>query len=145
MPNRKKISIFLTALLVTMVVSGCSTNNDRDYYNNYDSDRVTTLFLVDEQGFTYGGIPYKCDSMTRWRKTKSNGEFTFIQPDRCTFDFNGLDGVYGDSYDDVVRIVDYAYSGKGDIPYDCKDFGASSTYSDGSFSYNSDDECTFQL
>ena len=140
----KRIIVFFTTIMAVFVLSGCNLNDD-DYYDGYDRQNVTTLFLVDDQGFTYGGIPYKCDSMSSWRTTKNNGEFTFIQPDTCTFNFNGLNGVYGDGADEVVRIVDYTYQGKGGIPYECHDFGVSSTYGDGSFSYNENDECTFRL
>ena len=141
----KKLMLLLTVMLTVFVVNGCSTYHDDDYYSDYDSDRVTTLFLEDEQGFSYGGIPYKCDSMTRWSTTKRNGEFTFIEPDTCTFNLNGLEGVFGDSLDEVVRIVDYTHEGKGNIPYECSSFGASSTYSDGSFNYDENDQCTFHL
>ena len=140
----KRIIVFFTTIMAVFVLSGCNLNDD-DYYDGYDRQNVTTLFLVDDQGFTYRGIPYKCDSMISWSTTKNNGEFTFIQPDTCTFNFNGLNGVYGDGADEVVRIVDYTYQGKGDIPYECHDFGVSSTYGDGSFSYNENDECIFRL
>jgi len=141
----KRISIFLVSLLASMFISGCNSGNTSSNKSTNDSVNETTLFLEDEEGFSYGGIPYKCTSMSHWSKTKANGEFTFVQPDTCTFNFNGLKGLYEDEYDDVVRIVDYTHNGKGDISYDCRDFGASSTYDDGSFSYNEDDECTFQL
>ena len=144
--NLKKIILITLVSVAIISLSGCSTDEYDEYKSSYDNQyRVTTLFLVDEQGFTYGGIPYKCDSMRDWRTTRNNGEFTFIQPDTCTFNFNGLNGVYGDGADEVVRIVDYNYQGKGGIPYVCSDFGASSTYEDGSFSYDVNDECTFQL
>ena len=139
----KKLILFVSLIFMSILLSGCGSSSDNQY--DYENDKRTTLFLVDDKGFTYGGIPYKCDSMTHWSKTKSNGEFTFVQPDTCIFNFNGLRGLYGDGYDDVVLIVDYTYSGKGNIPYTCQDFGASSTYSDGSFSYNENDECTFYL
>jgi len=137
--------IFLTLGVVALLLSGCSGDRDNRYVEGYDEEKLTTLFLVDEEGFSYAEIPYKCDSMRRWSQTKNNGEFTFVQPDSCEFDFNGLDGVFGDRFDEVVRIVDYTYSGKGDIPYECSLFGVSSTYSDGSFDYDADDVCTFRL
>ena len=140
----KRIIVFFTTVMAVFILSGCNLNDD-NYYNGYDRQNVTTLFLIDDQGFTYGGIPYKCDSMSSWRTTRSNGEFTFVQPDTCTFNLNGLNGVYGDGADEVVRIVDYTYQGKGGIPYECGNFGASSTYEDGSFSYDINDECTFRL
>lgn len=146
----KKSIMFLTAIVSAVVLSGCGSSIDhRDYYpvdySNYDGSNLTTLFLTDERGYAYGGIPYKCDSMYEWSRTAPNGEFSFIVPDTCEFDFYGLDGVYGDEFDDVVRIVDYRDDGKGGIPYECTSFGVSSTYSDGSFEYDQDDICSFYL
>jgi len=137
----KKLLILFTTLMALLSLNGCNgTYDHRD-----DGFGLTTLFLVDERGFSYANVPYKCDSMRRWSRTANNGEFSFEEPDLCEFDFNGLDGVYGDSFDDIVRIVDYTDDGKGGIPYDCSSFGASSTYSDGSFEYNQDDVCVFHL
>ena len=81
--------------------------------------------------------------MSRWNKTAPNGEFSFIQPDSCEFNFHGLDGIYGDGGDDIVRIVDYKNNAKRDIPYKCRLFGASSTYNNGTFDYDQDDRCVF--
>lgn len=149
----KKILLWLSGALMVLVLNGCNGSiHHNDYvqddyvdYSNYDSTHLTTLFLVDERGFAYADIPYKCDSMKRWSKTAPNGEFSFVEPDTCTFDFNGLDGVYGDSFDDVVRITDNRNDGKGGIPYECSSFGVSSTYGDGSFDYDEDDICSFYL
>ncbi|HFQ60797.1 MAG TPA: hypothetical protein ENK39_00675 [Epsilonproteobacteria bacterium] len=142
---RKKIILFMTASIAVLALNGCGGTVYDDYYNDYVGDNLTTLFLVDEQGFAYADIPYKCDSMTRWSHTAPNGEFSFIVPDTCEFDFNGLNGVFGDSLDDIVRIVDDRNSGKGGIEYGCESFGISSTFTDGSFDYDQDDVCSFYL
>lgn len=136
----KKIIFTVLATATIFGLSGCGGSS-----NHHHNDELVTLFLVDDNGYSYGGIPYKCDSMTQWETTLNNGEFTFLPPDNCLFNFDGLDGVYGDSFDDVVRIVDYSNDGKGGIPYECALFGASSTYGDGSFDYNVDDACVFYL
>jgi len=135
----------ITALIVAVVaVFGLSACGGSDSY--YDED-VTTLFLVDEAGFSYGGIPYRCDSMRGWDETRPNGEFTFIEPDSCEFDFTGLEGDYNvnPAVDDIVRITDDLNRGKGGIPYECSSFGASTTFGDGSFYYDIDDRCIFHL
>ena len=142
----KKTLLWISIIITVIAFNGCS--NNRDYntnYDKYDSSNLTTLFLVDDQGYAYADIPYKCDSMINWSRTATNGEFSFVDPDNCEFDFDGLKGIYGDSFDDIVRIVDYTNDGKGGIPYDCASFGASSTYGDGSFDYDEDDVCTFYL
>lgn len=135
----KKIVMLLVSVIAIVGLSGC--NSGYDYYD----DELTTLFLVDEAGNSYAGVPYKCDSMNEWSQTAPNGEFSFIVPDTCTFDFEGYNGVYGDEFDEVVRIVDYTNDGKGRIPYECTSFGVSSTYTDGSFDYDKDDVCSFYL
>lgn len=146
-----KIIILIASVAVVFGLSGCGSSSidHRGNYpvdvTNYDGNRLTTLFLVDERGYAYADIPYKCDSMYAWDRTAPNGEFSFIEPDTCEFDFYGLDGVYGDRDDDIVRIVDYRDGGKGGIEYDCSSFGVSSTYSDGSFDYDQDDQCVFYL
>jgi len=138
----KKYLIAVLSIVAILGLSGCGGGSNNDH-----PDNLTTLFLVDEQGFSYGGIPYKCDSMRDWSVTASNGEFTFFPPDNCEFDFLGLDGdLFGDPLvDDIVRIVDFTDDGKGGIPYECTSFGASSTYNDGSFNYDIDDRCVFYL
>ncbi len=135
----KKIIFLIFSAIAIFGLSGCGSG---DVY--YD-DGLTTLFLVDDRGFSYAGIPYKCDSMTHWSKTAPNGEFSFVEPDTCEFDFLGLEGDYNIDplVDDIVRIVDFTNDGKGGIPYECESFGASSTFSDGSFFYDIDDQCVF--
>ena len=140
----KKITILITTLVALLALNGCQNGGYYDHRDN-NPDNLTTLFLVDEQGSSYGNVPYKCDSMRQWSQTEPNGEFSFIEPESCEFDFNGLDGLYGDNYDNIVRIVDYSDDGKGGIPYECSLFGASSTFTDGSFEYNENDVCTFHL
>ena len=142
----KKLIGLVFAGVAVFVLSGCGGSNnyyDDDYYEPVDN--LTTLFLIDQDGFSLGGIPYICDSMYDWELTKPNGEFTFDPPDNCIFDFIGLEGnYYDDPYvDDIIYIVDDLDYGKGGIPYDCYSFGAGTTYGDGSFDYDIDDECVF--
>lgn len=132
--------ILILSIVAVFGFSGCGSSND-----NHHEEELVTLFLVDELGFSYGGIPYKCDSMREWETTLPNGEFTFLPPDNCVFDFYGYNGVYNDRFDDIIRIVDYTNSGKGDIPYECTSFGVGSTYFDGSFEYDANDACVFYL
>ena len=138
----KKIIAFLIASVAVFALSGCGGGGSSDAPSN-----ATTLFLVDDQGFSYGGIPYKCDSMIDWSVTAPNGEFTFFPPDNCEFDFTGLNGDYNvnPAVDDIVRITDDLNRGKGNIPYECASFGASTTFGDGSFYYDIDDQCVFYL
>ena len=137
----KKYVLLVASVVAVIGLSGCGGSS------NDGSNNLTTLFLVDDQGFSYGGIPYKCDSMSNWSQTRPNGEFSFYPPDNCVFDFYGLNGDYDVNpiVDDVVRIVDYAYDGKGGIPYECTSFGVGSTFGDGSFYYDIDDSCVFYL
>jgi len=137
----KKYLILVFSMVAVFGLSGCGSSD------NTPPSNLTTLFLVDDRGFSYGGIPYKCDSMRDWEFTLPNGEFTFLPPDNCEFDFLGLEGDYfGDPIvDDIVRIVDFTNDGKGGIPYDCASFGGSTTFNDGSFEYDIDDICTFYL
>ena len=141
----KKIILNMIIFVAIFMLNGCGGFGYDNDYNNYADDDFVTLFLVDEQGFSYADVPYKCDSMAYWSHTARDGEFSFFLLDTCKFDFNGLNGVFGDSMDDVVRIVDDRNSGKGGIGYGCESFGISSTYSDGSFDYDEDDICTFYL
>ena len=139
----KKLIGLVLAGVAVFALSGCGGGDD--YY-----DDAVTLFLVDERGFSYGGIPYTCEGVNGvWSgRTLANGEFTFYPREYCEFDFYGLDGDYdiGPDVDDIVRIVDYLDYGKGGIPYECSSFNVGNinyTYSDGSFEYDIDDECVF--
>lgn len=138
----KKLMMWILSGVSVIALSGCGGGGD-DYYQ----DDLTTLFLVDDQGFAYADIPYICDSMADWDTTLANGEFSFYPGEDCIFDFTGLEGNYfNDPFvDDIVYIVDYLDDGKGGIPYECTSFGVGTTYSDGSFDYDIDDQCVFYL
>jgi len=138
---KKKIMALIFSAVAVFGLSACGSGGS-DAPSN-----LTTLFLVDEAGFSYGGIPYKCDSMRDWSVTAPNGEFSFLPPDNCEFDFIGLEGDYNvnPAVDDIVRITDDLNRGKGNIPYECTSFGASTTFGDGSFYYDIDDRCVFYL
>ncbi len=143
----KKVLGLLVSVVAVFALSGCGGGGGSDYYVDPVDPALTTLFLIDQDGNSYAGIPYLCDSMYDWEYTKANGEFTFSPPDNCEFDFTGLVGNYNDDpyIDDIVYIVDDLDNPKPNIPYECSYFGASSTYSDGSFDYDADDRCTFYL
>ena len=142
----KKHIALVFSIIAVLGLSGCGSSGGGGG-GDYVPNNLTTLLLVDHAGNSYGGIPYKCDSMINWELTAPNGEFSFLPPDNCVFDFDGLLGSYfGDPYyDDIVRIVDIGHNGKGGIPYDCASFGAGSTYNDGSFEYDIYDQCVFYL
>ncbi len=145
---KKKLMALVFAVAAVFGLSGCGGGGDSVIVDGGGSTpNETTLFLVDEVGNSYGDIPYKCDSMRDWKLTLPNGEFTFLPPDNCQFDFTGLNGDNGHGFidDDIVRIVDDLDSGKGSVPYECNSFGASTTFGDGSFYYDIDDQCTFYL
>jgi len=142
----QKILILLSSAFLIFGLNACGDPVEEELY---------TLFLVDEKGFSYGGIPYKCDSMRTWERTASNGEFSFYLDESCRFDFLGLNGNYNDGsvFDEIIRIVDYAENGKGGIDYACIAFSGTTYYGDeffapyhdGSFEYNADDQCRFYL
>jgi hypothetical protein len=141
----QKILAILGVAVLALGLNGCNGSSDGS---------LTTLFLVDDQGFSYAGIPYRCDSMRTWERTASNGEFSFYLNESCRFDFLGLNGNLNNSvFDEIIRIVDYRDNGKGGIAYDCLSFSGStyygdeffSPYRDGSFEYDADDQCTFYL
>ncbi|SFV65477.1 hypothetical protein MNB_SV-3-124 [hydrothermal vent metagenome] len=135
--------IIFAAFVAVWVLSGCGVS----VHVEDDSKNQTTLFLVDEEGFSYGDIPYKCDSMSKWSKTASNGAFTFFPPDNCQFDFRGLDGNYDNDpeSDEIIRITDDLDKGVEGISYECTSSGTGKTLDDGSFYYDMDDECLFYL
>lgn len=145
----KKLMSLIFSGVAALVLSGCGGSGD-----SYYDDGLTTLFLVDDQGYAYAGVPYICDSMNTWEVTAPNGEFSFYPPEECTFDFYGLNGTDPDDIfiDEVIYIVDYTDAGKNDIPYECSSFNAGNinyTYDDGiwdgSFDYDVDDACVFYL
>jgi hypothetical protein len=141
----KKITMFFFISFSLWGLNGCGTESTEN--SNGNNNNLVTLFLVDENGNSYGRIPYICDSMTEKEYTLSNGEFTFLPPDDCEFDFFGLEGTSEDDtlFDDIVRIVDSNDNGKNNIDYDCNSFGVGATYTDGRFHYDIDDACVFYL
>jgi hypothetical protein len=141
----KKYIAWSVVVVALFGFNGCGSSSSSS--GSIGDTDLVTLFLVDEQGYSYGGVPYLCDSMSDWELTQANGEFTFLPPDNCEFDFTGFDGNYNNDpyFDDIVRIVDYADEGKNGIPYSCESFTGSSTYADGRFDYDIDDSCLFYL
>ena len=149
----KKIIGFALASAAVFALSGCGGSYDAGYDDGYDDgfydgtrvveDGMTTLFLIDINGFSAGGVPYTCiDSegyVTDDYMTAPNGEFTFYPGERCTFDLLG----FGGTPDDPLFIEDDIGYGKGDIPYACDGGDAGLTYPDGGFEYFPDDICTF--
>jgi hypothetical protein len=139
----KKLMGLLVAGVAVVALSGCGGGGSTSV-----NDGLTTLFLVDENDNAYAEIPYKCYDqgvLTYSDSTLYNGEFSFYPGEDCEFDFLGYDGVYGDQFDDIIRIVDYTDAGKEGIDYDCASFGVGTTYIDGSFDYDIDDQCIFYL
>ena len=145
----KRIGL-IVAVVAVLGLSGCGSSG------NNNNDGLTTLFLVDEFGSPYEGIPYICDSMRDWETTLPSGEFTFLPPDNCEFDFYGYFGTdpndYTVPYSEFIYIVDDIDQGKNDIPYECSNFNIGNinyTYDDGiydgSFDYDADDSCVFYL
>jgi len=151
---KKLMSLFVAGIAV-LALSGCGGGGGGDDYYPPDPN-LTTLFLVDEYGDPYVGIPYLCDSMLDWELTRSNGEFTFSPPDNCEFDFYGFFGTdpndFTVPYNEFIYIVDIADEGKNNIPYECSRFNVGNiNYTqydgiyDGSFEYDADDSCVFYL
>ncbi len=131
-----------------IILNGCGGGS-----SNYN-DGLTTLFLVDDQGFAYADIPYQCDSMANPSVTAYNGEFSFYPGENCTFDFDGLYGTDPDDltvpYNEYIYIVDDLDNGKNGIDYQCLYFNSgnlNSTYNDGiwdgSFDYDADEPAYF--
>ena len=148
----KKVMMFLASLGVVVGLNGCGGGGgDSGGYVPPPVDNLTTLFLVDENGASYSGIPYICDSMSVTGYTGLDGAFTFIPKEDCTFDFTGLNGTDpNDPYvDNLVYIVDDLDNGKNGIGYQCEYFGVGTTYYDGiwdgAFDYDADDACVFYL
>jgi len=142
----KKIVQGMVFVIALVTLNNCGSVREEQVDNaNYKRQHLTTWLLVDELGYAYAEVPYKCDSMYQWRTTAVNGAFSFVQADQCEFDFDGLNGRYGDAFDDIIRIVDEGHHVKNHIPYACQYFGVSSTYGDGRFDYDEDDMCTFSF
>ncbi len=148
----KKVMMFLASLGVVVGLNGCGGGGG-DSGGYVPPADLTTLFLVDDLGNSYAGIPYKCDSMAVWSATPANGEFSFYPGENCTFDFTGLYGT--DPLDPTVPFNEYIYivddldNGKNGIDYSCEYFGVGTTYNDGiwdgAFDYDADDACVFYL
>jgi hypothetical protein len=145
--SKNAITLSIISTLSIFIFGGCGNSHDDYIVVVPPVETGTTLFLIDQYGFSLGDIPYICDSMNGWSATRPNGEFTFIEPENCIFDFSGLKGNYNNDQrgDDIIYIVDDLDRGKGDIFYRCEYFGASATYLDGSFNYDENDICTFYL
>ena len=147
----KKFTGLLAVGVSTLVLNGCGGGSSS--YN----DGLTTLFLVDENGDSYGGIPYQCYDqgvLTSDSTTLTNGEFSFYPGEECVFDFYGYNGTDPDDIylDELIYIVDDLDNGKNNIPYECELFNVGNinyTYYDGiwdgSFDYDADDACVFYL
>jgi len=144
----KKFMMLIVSGLTVVLMNGCGGGSD-----HYPDD-LTTLFLVDDYGYSYGGVPYKCDSMRYWDETAPNGEFSFYPGESCTFDLLGYFGTDPDDltvpYNEYMYIVDDLDRGKNGIPYECELFNVgfiNYTYDDGiwdgSFDYDADDICVF--
>lgn len=135
---------YLTTILFLFTIlfftQGCSNTEGREHAS------LITLYLVNQSNQPLAGVPYKCETMTRYSRTADNGAFSFYAPEQCTFDFLGFDGsVNFDPLDDeVIYIVDYLLEGKRGIPYECTNFHGR-TYGEGQFEYEADDICQFYL
>ena len=158
----RKITGFVVAITVVFALSGCGGGSYNEGYNDgyddgfYDGTRVvddgmTTLFLIDIEGFSAGGVPYYCVDpsgyVTADYVTAPNGEFTFYPGEQCSFDLLG----FGGTPDDPLFIEDDIGIGKNNIAYVCDGGDAGLTgYNvdlgrDGFFNYLPDDICTFSF
>jgi hypothetical protein len=150
---KRRIVLGLVALFSVFAVTGCGGGYSEGYDDGYDDGfydgarmpgaGMTTLFLVDIDGFSAGGVPYSCVSpdgrVTDRFVTAPNGEFSFIPGERCTFDLLG----FGGYPDDPLYIEDDIGRGKEDIPYACDGGDGGFTDRNGMFIYLPDDVCTF--
>jgi len=138
----KKLIGFMVSGVAVFALSGCGS----DPVIVDDGPVPITLFLLDQDDFSFEGIPYRCDGMANWDLTAPNGEFTFYEYESCEFDFSGLVGNwYNDPIDDdIVRITDDLGLGVEGISYECASYGGPDvTLYDGSFYYDPGDQCTF--
>jgi len=146
---KKRIAGLMVAGVAVFALSGCGGGGDTVIVDPGPGPgpEPVTLFLLDEDGFSYGGVPYLCDGMANWGYTEPNGEFTFYEYESCVFDFNGLDGNVNHDplFDDIIRITDDRGLGVPNIEYDCISYGFDTTQGDGSFFYDMDDSCTFHF
>jgi len=143
---KKKIAILLVAGAAVFTLSGCGGGDTVIIDDSGESvSNETTLFLVDNEGFSVANIHYSCvnsigDFIGDFY-TGNNGSFVFEPGEDCTFDFAGYNGTPGDE----LYIEDDLQNPKEGIPYTCAggDFGQ--TFADGSFDYVIDDSCTFEF
>ena len=142
----KKVAIFAATVVATMILSGCGGNHtDVVYVEPEPPSALTTLFLIDGNGYSIGGVDYYCDTLGAGT-TLGNGEFSFYPGDYCTFDFIGFYEYFGGpNKEDEIRIVDDLGHGKGDIPYVCDSGISDLTFPNGSFDHGTDDICTFDF
>ena len=145
-----KKNILIAGLLSSaLMLGGCGGSDGGNYVPPPPviEPSLITLFLVDQNGFSLAGVPYKCDSMAFAEYTPNNGEFSFYAGENCYFDFLGFEGNYNnDPYvDDIIHIVSDVNTGAGDVAFDCQSFGSGITYPDGSFDYDYNDACVFYL
>jgi len=143
---KKRIAGLMIAGVAVFALSGCGSSGN-DYYAPPPGPAEITLFLLDEDGFSWGGVPYLCDGMATWGSTLPNGEFTFYEFESCTFNFIGFRGNWLNDPldDDIVRVTDDLGIGIRNIEYDCASYGPDITGVDGEFYYDPDDECTFHF
>ena len=139
--------IIASLISASILFNGCGGSDDNVYVSPVvPSPSLVTLFLIDQNGFSLAGVPYKCESMEFPEYTPNNGEFSFYAGENCSFDFLDFNGNYNnDPYagDDIIYIVSDLNTGAGDIAFDCNSFGSGITYPDGSFDYNRNDSCSF--
>ena len=143
-----KKMIMGTLVIAVLLLSGCGSSDDSGYIPPPPpiDPELTTLFLIDHDGFSLGGVPYICDSMKFPEYTLNNGEFSFFPGENCSFDFVGYAGNYNhDPYsgDDIIYIVSDINMGVNALEYDCESFGIGLTFEDGSFDYDANDACVF--
>ena len=144
---KKKIAGFIVAGIAVFALSGCGGGTDVVYVEPDPGPVPITLFLLDHDGYSYGGVPYLCDGMANWDVTLGNGEFTFYEYESCVFDFTVFRGNWANDPidDDIIRVTDDLGIGVEGIAYDCLSYGPGSTRLDGDFSYDPSDECTFHF
>jgi hypothetical protein len=142
--------LMATIVSATLILSGCGSSSNDGYIPPPlpPDPTLTTLFLIDHNGFALAGVPYICDSMAFSQYTLNNGEFSFFPGENCSFDFLGYAGNYhNDPYsgDDIIYIVSDIGMGVNALEYDCNSFGVGITFEDGSFDYDANDACVFYL
>ncbi len=161
---KRRWMMILLAGVAAVMMTGCGgggSSYDAGYEDGYDDgfydgarvpvDGMTTLFLIDFDGFSAAGVHYTCvdstGALTADAVTAPNGEFSFYPGEQCTFDLLG----FGGTPDDPLFIEDDIGQGKNNIAYSCDGGDAGLTgYNaeldrDGFFNYLPDDVCTFSF